>query len=234
MTINIGDNWDAFMHHSNDILIQSFGDRELASKYHAMFYALKHDRFLEDGTIVLGMRRAPGSQRRHHAFEGGLVVHLMEMWRAWVTIRNLLPPNMAMPQSFNTNALVWRAIVHHDLNKVYKYKHIQKDKDGNTLETWKVDYSGANEDPLGYLLPGTYKSIEILCHHGIPIPPLLLNALITAEGGYSEGPRPQTETVFAKIVYLCDELSANVINRIETDRFWDSKEGGLSVAPDLP
>ena len=220
---DIGHNWDQMVYHSNDILVQSFGDKDLAMKYEMMLHALKHDRIIGD-TLILGMRRAPGSQRRHHAIEGGLVIHLMEMWRAWAMIRNMIP----MRDANITDSLVWRAILHHDLNKIYRYKQVTKDKDGNALTDWKVDYTDGNEDPLGYLLPSTHKTLGILTHYGIPLSPLLLNALITAEGGYSQGPHPKTETVFAKVVYLCDELSANVINRLETGRFWDSKEGGLN------
>lgn len=214
--------WNTLSHLTNTVLVQSIADKELSSKYQLLLNGVRHDKTVGED-VFLGLMRAPGSKDRHHDVEGGLVIHLLEMWDSWLLLRNRVISKMQPI----TDSLVWRAILHHDLNKVWRYKWITKDKDGNILDKWKVDYAEKGEDALGYLLPSTYKTIGILNRYEIPLPPLLLNALITAEGGFSQGPRPKTETVFAKLVYLLDELSANVFNRLDTGRFWDSLEGGL-------
>lgn len=211
--------WRELCHLTNQTIITSRDSTSLAAKYTAMLNDVRSDRVL-GSTCILGMYRAPGSKDRHHAFEGGLVAHLMEMWDAWTLLRNTV---LATPIAHPINdSLVWRAILHHDLNKIWRYKLVMPTPE------WEVDYCKGSEDALGHLLPSTYKTLSILNRFEIPLTPMLMNALITAEGGFSDGPRPKTETVLAKLVYILDELSANVFSRLNTGFFWDSKIGGLN------
>lgn len=212
--------WDELIHITRTTIDQ------YRPQYEELLRGVCVDRATPKGEAILGLYRAPASKDRHHAFEGGLVAHLLEMWNCWHTWRStILRIARGCPI---TDQLVWRAILHHDLNKVWRYKEITKDKDGDPVYKWTVEYTEANEDARAHLLPDVYKSLSILTDYAIPVSPLLMNALITSEGGFSSGPRPKTETVFAKLVYLLDEMSANVLNRLETNHFWDSKDGGLS------
>lgn len=198
-----------------------------ASLYTVLFNDLRHDRFVpgkdKDGNAIevclLGMRRAPGSKNRHHNVQGGLVTHLLQMWEIWTGLRGILRDHNAVhPQLNDLN--VWKCILHHDLNKVWKYRLVKDDP-------WEVDYAN-DQDRLTTLLGDTNKVLFLLSKHGIKLPIPLHNALITAEGGYSSSPRPNAETVLAKVAYLLDEMSANVVDRLQTSRFWDSKQGGIS------
>ena len=216
--MKLDEQWQALTYLTSLSITQSRNDTDLASKYVALLNGVRHDRMV-NGSRVLGMFYAPASKDRHHAFEGGLVAHLLEMWDCWKLLRHEV---MAAPAAHPiTDSLVWRAILHHDLNKVWRYKIVMPSPE------WEVDYAKGDEDSLGHLLPSTFKTLAILNRFEIPMPPILMNALVTAEGGFSEGPRPRTETVFAKLIYLCDELSANVLNRLAANLFWDSKKGGL-------
>lgn len=209
--------------HSTD----AWNTRDEAAQYNMLLNELRHDRVVpgkdKEGKDVevrlLGLMRAPGSKNRHHNVQGGLVRHLLQMWEVWVDLRAVVQAHNAFhPQLNDLN--VWKCILHHDLNKVWKYKLESEDP-------WKADY--ANEhDRLSQLLGDTNKVMFLLNKHGIKLPIPLHNALITAEGGYSTSPRPYAETVLAKVAYLLDELSANVIDRLQTGRFWDSKAGGIS------
>lgn len=203
---------------------------EVERKYSALLDSVRHDSYVGE-SCMLGLYRAPGSKDRHHAFEGGLTAHLLEMWECWLMLRGQIEKNVPRHDLIN-DSLILRAIIHHDLNKVHRYRLVnvegfKMENDEQIRIPWEVEYAKANEDPLGHLLPSTHKSLQILMNAGITLDPLLYNALITAEGGFTEGPRPKTETVLAKLVYLLDELSANVFSRIAADRFWDSKDGGL-------
>lgn len=213
--------------HSRDERIAQ--DDEL--RYVALFSEIRHDRFVlgkdKDGNAIesclLGMRRAPASKNRHHNVQGGLVMHLLQMWEIWTGLRGILRDHNAVhPQLNDLN--VWRCILHHDLNKIWKYKMVKE-------APWEVDYAN-EQDRLTTLLGDTNKVLFLLNKHGIKVPIPLHNALITAEGGYSTSSRPHAETVLAKVAYLLDELSANVVDRLMTGRFWDSKQGGISESTD--
>lgn len=205
---------------------------ELESKYVLLLDTVKHDRYVGE-SCMLGLYRAPGSKDRHHAYEGGLVAHLLEMWECWMVLRESILYNRPPAEMLN-DSLVLRAIIHHDLNKVHRYRLVNiegftvtvGDHPEQVPVPWEVEYAKANEDPLGHALTGTSKSLHHIMNAGIPLDTLLLNALITAEGGYMSD-RPKTESVFAKLIYILDELSANVFSRLSNGQFWDSKHGGL-------
>jgi len=217
--ITLDNQWREVVRLTNDLLIERHSDQEMHSKYMMLLNDLRHDKCMGD-KIVLGMYRAPASKDRHHNVEGGLTLHLLQMYNAWEILREGIVRRKGELHPCFTEANVWRAILHHDLNKVWRYEFIQHNP-------WKVDYYEL--DRPAELLGAMSKSQWIIQSYGIRLSLPLANALICAEGGYSHT-RPRAETVFAKVLYLCDELSANVIDRLDTDRFWDSKDGGLNVS----
>jgi hypothetical protein len=48
----------------------------------------------------------------------------------------------------------------------------------------------------------------------------VLNAILNSEGGYSKTPT-QWQTVLAKYVYVLDEISSNVLARLEKGNVYD-------------
>jgi hypothetical protein len=219
MTKSIEENWWILTSLTETALAQST-EIGLAEKYLAMLEDLESDRTI-NGKLMIGMKRAPGSKNRHHCVEGGLVAHLLQMWTLWRGLRTIISP-LAELHALMSDTNIWRAILHHDLNKVRKYAL-------TSIDPWTVEYV-KNEDVMSEMLGSPHKVLQILNRHGIRLNIPLHNALITAEGGYSES-RPAVDTVLAKIVYLLDELSANVVDRLQTNRFWDSKLGGISEVP---
>ena len=189
------------------------------TKYAFLLSDLKHDREISHQVTLLGMRRAPASHQRHHDAEGGLVAHLLQMWDLWLSVRRVLVDHGPLhPQLSDWN--VWRGILNHDLNKVWKYKLV-------SLEPWTVEYA-KEDDRLGMLLGDVGKVEFFLGKNKIHLSVLLMNALLTSEGGFSPSPRPHAETVLAKMLYILDELSANVVDRLQNGRFWHSLRGGIS------
>lgn len=190
------------------------------SRYMQLLESLRHDRYVGD-VCVLGMFRAPASANRHHAVEGGLVQHLLQMRELWLSFKGILRDHNAHHPELNDRN-VWKCILHHDLNKVWRYAQVKSD-------TWSVTYA---DDVLSkFLGDSTNKTLYFLNQHHITLTPALFNALITAEGGFSTQPRPKVESVLAKVCYLLDDMSANVIDRLQTGRFWDSKVGGINEVP---
>lgn len=197
-------------------------------RYTQLLNALRHDRNL-GGVRYLGMYRAPASKNRHHNVEGGLVKHLLQMWELWLDFRSILRGHHVQQHPELNDSNIWKCILHHDLNKVWKYRLMEQDEKGRNNAGWAVDYS---DEPLSPLLGADVnKVIFLLNQQGITLSVPLFNALITAEGGFSQSPRPKVESVLAKVAYLLDDMSANVIDRLQTNRFWDSKEGGISEVP---
>lgn len=156
--------------------------------------------------VFPGFERAPAARGNHHAFEGGLVYHLLEMWACWQTIR----PNFIC-EPYVSDSRVIRAILAHDLHKAFRtYVVVSRDP-------WTVEY--ANEkDPSNMLMDDTIKSLWLLGRFGVPMDPEQLNALCWAHGGFSDI-RPKWSTVLAKVCYLLDEMSGNGIARIDARTF---------------
>lgn len=211
------------MSSSGDHSLAALNTRDEVSQYNQLFNELRHDRWHGD-VCLLGMRRSPGSKNRHHNREGGLVLHLLQMWEIWLGLRGVLRDQNAQHAQLN-DLNVWKCILHHDLNKVWKYRFVAREDGG-----WEVDYAN-DMDRVTSMLGDAHKVVFLLMKHGIKLTIPLHNALITSEGGYS-ATRPYTETVLAKTAYLLDELSANVVDRLQTNRFWDSKQGGISESAD--
>jgi hypothetical protein len=210
-------NWNRLEYLTRSLLVNKLHDVEQHASYVRMLNDLRQDRTVY-GETLLGLYRAPASKNRHHDCEGGLVAHLVQMWDLWTGLRSVIKGQVGVwmhAQLSDQN--MWLAILHHDLNKIWKYKLVSG-------SPWQVDY--ANTDRTSALLGDTSKSMWLLQHYDIKLSIPLYNALIVAEGGFSKV-RPHAESVLAKVAYLIDELSANVVDRMLTDRFWDSKRGGL-------
>lgn len=225
VTQSLAANW-ARLREITTIVAQTSGgpSREVAAlqdemtDYTLLLNDLRHDRHYGD-SCILGMYRAPASKDRHHNVEGGLVQHLLQMWELWVDLQRVFRAHNAQHPLLN-DAMVWKGILHHDLNKVWKYRQVKR-----TDGVWEVDYA---RDTLQDLLgDASNKALYFLMQRRIVLPLPLFNALITSEGGYSRQPRPKAETALAKTLYLLDDMSANVIDRMQTNRFWDSKFGGI-------
>ena len=150
-----------------------------------------------------GHRQPKGN---HHAYEGGLVQHLLEMWGLW----GRLKPQLNAPP-FVSDERVLRAIVLHDLHKAYRtYELISG-------EPWEVQYG---QDETDMLMGADVKSLWLAQRAGIKLDPEQINALLWAEGGFSNI-RPRWCTVLAKVCYALDELSGNGLARIEKRTFLD-------------
>lgn len=216
-------NWNRLMTLTTTLLTETLNDQSECSRYIQMLNDLKNDRCIVVRNtmpdmreiVVLGMFRAPASKDRHHSVEGGLVLHLLQMWDIWQGFRGVIRDNSKKVDNDLNDKMVWRAILHHDLNKVWRYVMTSN-------EPWFVDYWD-NDTPTK-MLRATNKSLWYLNRHGITLPIQLHHALLTAEGGYSST-RPEYTSVFAKVIYLLDEMSANVIDRLDHMRLLDSKDG---------
>lgn len=214
MKTDVHANWTQLHRLVNNVLSES-----LAPKYANLLHGLRDDRDSHEGRL-LGMYAAPASKDRHHDFQGGLVHHLLEMWKLYEWHRTAFK-DMHMDLTKIDPSSVLRAIIHHDLNKVWRYKLIPHETE------WLVDYA---DDHVTKLLGSTHKSLHLLMMYHIPLDVVLHNALITAEGGYTKNP-PQEMTAFAKLLYFLDDMSANVVSRLHQGRFLDSKRGGMDAIP---
>jgi len=178
-------------------------------RHFGLLGSLEDDVATEEG-LYLGLARSPAARGNHHAFEGGLVYHLLEMWAAWERLR----PDI-MDLEHLSNERVFKAILYHDIHKAYR-TYLLKGSD-----PWQVDYG---RDPTDQLMTTDIKSIWILMRAGITLDPEQMNALLLAEGGYAKI-KPKWQSVLAKLAYLLDEMSGNVASRINSSTFLDVSEG---------
>lgn len=190
----------------NDLLelIERVMNPELAGQYVDLVLQFSGDQVV-DGVTYLGMQRAPAARGNHHAFEGGLVFHLTEMWRVWVVLRTSFP-EMVLPP-YVTDERVLCAIINHDLHKADRcYIQVQT-ADGS----WKVEYGKHVSDRL---TNATLHSVWMLNQAGIHPDIEQLHALGLAQGSWSDQTGIREASVLAKLCYLLDESSANVLGRI--------------------
>lgn len=163
-----------------------------------------------DGRTLLGARRAPAAKRNHHAFEGGWCYHILEMWSLWSTLKE--NPVIGRPHPDLNDERVFKAILYHDLHKIHRTYRLL------SLDPWITEY--ANEDPTERMMTWSTKSLWLLNKYKIELDPVQYNALLWSEGGWSEHARKlKGGSVLAKVAYLLDELSGNVIGRIEQDTY---------------
>lgn len=180
-----------------------------ANRYLEMMNGIAEDVSLPNDVLYLGFKRAPAAKGNHHAFEGGLVYHLLEMWSVWEYLRE----DTEFGQYVN-NERVLKAIIHHDLHKAFRtYKLIGE-------EPWATEYG---DDPTDMLMITDVKSMWILMNYGIKLDPEQMNALQWAEGGFASI-RPKHCSVLSKLCYLLDEMSGNVIGRIDAKTLIDHRK----------
>lgn len=169
------------------------------------------------GDQLLGLRRAPAAKGNHHAFEGGLVYHYLEMWDIWTIWANRF---YLRTTSHMNDDRVLRGIINHDLHKAYRYYRLV------STAPWQVelatDYRKQSLEPSDTLVIENVKTIQILNHHGITMDDEQMNALLWSEGGFSKT-KPQWCSILAKLLYLLDEFSGNVIGRIEKGTWLDHR-----------
>ena len=166
---------------------------------------LKEDQ-LNGQQHYLGFCRAPAARRNHHAYEGGLVRHLLEMWALWEQLK----PQLNAPP-FVSDQRVLKAIILHDLHKSYRTYELMSG------DPWEVRYGN---DETDMLMGSDVKSLWLAQRAGIALDPDQINALLWAEGGFSNI-RPKWCSVLAKVCYALDELSGNGLARIGKGTFLD-------------
>lgn len=188
----------------------------MADNYLRMMNSLRDDELVaEDGRTYLGLLRAPAAKRNHHATEGGLVRHLLEMWdiyKAWCTHWPL-----AEQSPHINDERVLCAILNHDIHKAYRTFY-QLDS-----PEWAVEYGYRNKEKpelTDGLMTESVKSMWILSQYGITPDAEQMNALCLSHGGFSEIV-PKRCTPLAKLMYLIDEFSGNVLEPIRQKDFLD-------------
>lgn len=178
------------------ILVMRYGtaeDRDLME-------ALVPDTGIEAVVAYLGLRRAPAAKRNHHAFEGGLVFHYLEMFQIWEGWRQA-DPRLG---SLSTERIL-KGIFYHDLHKAYRTFVV------NQHNPWEA-YYGKDETELQ--LTHATKTLWILQAHGVKLDLDQYHALLGSEGGWSEFRDIKYHSVLSKTLYLLDEMSGNVLGRM--------------------
>lgn len=164
-----------------------------------------------DGGPLLGFINAPAAKRNHHAYQGGLVIHLLEMWEIWKDRFKQDFPRLGDV----TDDRILEGIIYHDLHKAYRTFRLA------SLDPWKVDY--LRDDPDNESMTWEAKTIWLLMGHGIKLDVEQYNALLWSEGGWAKT-QPRWCSVLAKVLYLMDEYSGNVLSRIQDGTWRDVSE----------
>lgn len=176
-------------------------DGNLEREWSQMLFKLRGDSFeKKPEPVFLGMFNAPAAKGNHHAYEGGLVAHMLEMFNFYLDLEKTLPKDPLINRSS-----VLKGIICHDLHKSWK-----------TFIRDDTVPSGLNYGfhPSNNLVTNDQKSMYILSQAGIKLNLVEANVLYASEGGWAESP-PKWTTTLAKLVYLLDELSGNVKARSE-------------------
>jgi len=189
------------------------GDR--AADIVDMMEAIASDSQTLEGTI-LGFIHAPAAKRNHHAYIGGLVVHLLEMWAVW---EERFRQDFEQTTEINDRRIL-EGVIFHDLHKAFETFIAMKPSPG--LES-QIIY--LRDDPDNESLTWATKTLWILQWHEIPLDNRQYSALLWSEGGWAETP-PKWCSVLAKVLYLMDEYSGNVLSRMQDSTWrgvWEKK-----------
>jgi hypothetical protein len=212
------------------VLMSSAG---LTTPWLEMIEGLKEDH--EDITSIsdhlpmtyLGFKNAPAGKGNHHAYIGGLVMHLIEMWGFWLTLKPQLPSD----DPLLTDSNVMQAIILHDLHKAQTTFICNRKlplENGEESKDYILEYG---KHPSSSLLTNDQKSLYIATKHNIILDIYQWNSLFNSEGGYAKSP-PKFSTSLAKLVYTLDELSSNVLARSSVGNCVDIRSVGF-VSADL-
>ena len=174
-----------------------------ANNLTAMMEALAEDTPHEGG-VLLGFMNAPAAKRNHHAYCGGLAAHCIEMWSIW---KGKFREDVPFSDHVNDRRIM-EGIIYHDLHKAYRTFQLVR------MNPWEVDY--LRNDPENESMTWETKTFWILMQHGIKLDVEQLNALLWSEGGWAKT-QPRWCSVLAKILYLLDEYSGNVLSRMKDD-----------------
>lgn len=186
----------------------------------AMLENYKQDR-VSGKQVFLGMRRASAASGYHHDYEGGLVLHYLQM----IELAGKLISSTEEFQLLSDCDVV-RAVILHDLHK--GWKTYVKDP-----ETGKIFYGDHctdlllknNHKSLMMYLP--YCSAQRLGTSGANdaqacLSLELINALFGSEGGYAKD-APKENTLLSKFVYCLDELSV-LMDRVHQGRLVSNRD----------
>lgn len=182
-----------------------------------VFDELKRDHVFADKSVSLGFLNAPAGKAQHHAYQGGLVVHLLEM----LDIAKSLLPIVTLAGTHTLGktslagvevsyctvdeTLTWenvvRVVLLHDLHKAFQTF-------SPSLEYIKDSFSSLTTVNMQSLM-----LVNRFGNYSYTLHPVVVNALEHSEGGWAKNP-PYFLTPLAKFCYVLDELSANVVARI--------------------
>lgn len=180
----------------------------------------------DNGLLYAGFENAPAAVGNHHACKGGLVAHYLEMWNIWQGIKGTLlstilftysDPVIGHSRINDSDILI--GILIHDLHKArftFRYTTDEdRSKDKKNLNREFVYGS----HPSNTMLTNNQKTAHILTHYSVDLDLVLLNCLYNSEGGFASE-RPKDTSILAKIVYVLDELSSNVSDRLSSGKFF--------------
>jgi len=155
------------------------------------------------GETCCGLLTAPAGSYNHHTETGGLLRHLREMTQFHHLLRTTSALKYKWDPNFMTEDRIITGICIHDLHKAHAYFLAEKGEDGHYV------YS-----PYAKLwMTENQKTQALIATHGLDLDMWERNALEHSEGGWAENP-PKGTTVLAKYLYLLDELSGNVLDRM--------------------
>jgi hypothetical protein len=157
-----------------------------------IFSRYNHDVQVED-VQILGLMCAPAGKGVHHAYQGGLVEHILEMVYYLNSFDSLLDESDNRA-SLDHAAMIEGALLH-DIHKGFMHFYVQKD---GSFDYYKGAWNAFNTP--------NQKTIAMLMECDVIISPKVLHILNCSEGGWAEN-APREATVEAKLVYVADELS---------------------------
>ena len=143
------------------------------------------------GKRVLGLQTAPAGKSIHHAYEGGLVVHILEM------LRHISDFCIRWPTLSYRNMFIGAVL--HDLHKGFCHYYIS-DKGIDYYTHYYTRLMTPNQKTLA-MVSGSVPNAPL--YH---VTADVLHILHHSEGGWAEN-APKEASIEAKLVYLADELS---------------------------
>jgi len=169
---------------------------------------------------MFGFINAPAAKRNHHAYRGGLVIHLLEMWTIWT---HRFREDFDQTTAVNDKRIL-EGIIFHDLHKAYRTFRSVEFQPHVSLP-WGAEY--VKGDPDNESLTWETKTLWLLQWHEIALDNQQYNALLWSEGGWSPMNREKRQpwtSVLAKVLYLMDEYSGNVLSRMQDNTWRDVSE----------
>jgi hypothetical protein len=186
----------------------------LPSQWRKMLLELKKPIQIKE-VWYCGAYHAPAGRNNHHAHFGGWVSHVLEMWKVHTHMEEKIVIG-GESSEYLSAARVLKGILLHDLHKTHLEFVPLMDERG----VIKFEYS---KHPFKKIQTPDQQSAYIAFKFDLQLDPLQLNALYNSEGGFAKD-RPEYCSVLAKYLYILDELSSNVLNRIETNTLLNVRE----------